>query len=217
MRFRDRTDAGRRLAARLSAYANRPDVIVLGLPRGGVPVALEVAAALHAPLDVCLVRKLGVPGYAELAMGAVAAGGVEVLNEDLVRELRISAQAIEQAAASERLELERRERLYRSGRSPLALLGRTVLVVDDGLATGATMEAAVAALRKMHPARIVVAVPVGAPDTVDRLRRDADEVVCLSMPEPFNAVGLWYDTFDQTSDDEVVRLLAVPTTAVASE
>ena len=207
MRFRDRTDAGQRLAARLTAYANRPDVTVLALPRGGVPVAVEVARQLGAALDVFLVRKLGVPGHTELAMGAIAAGGVHVLTEDLIQELGISRTLVEQVAARERLELERREQLYRGERLLPVLRGRTVIVIDDGLATGSTMEAAVAALRQHGPARIVVAVPVGAPETCDRLARLADEVVCVEMPERFNAVGLWYERFDQVSDEEVIDLL----------
>jgi erythromycin esterase-like protein/predicted phosphoribosyltransferase len=210
MRFRDRADAGRRLAVRLSAYAGRSDVLVLGLPRGGVPVAAEVAAALHAPLDVCLVRKLGVPGHSELAMGAIAAGGIEVLNDDLIRELRIPRAVVEQVAVRERLELERRDMTFRGGRRAPVIRDRTLLLLDDGLATGATMEAAILALRQLEPSRIVVAVPVGAAETVERLRRRADEVVCLETPDPFQAVGLWYDRFSQTTDEEVIRLVGPP-------
>lgn len=208
MQFQNRAAAGKQLAARLSDYANRSDVTILALPRGGVPVAAEVAMQLHAPLDVFLVRKLGVPGHAELAMGAIAAGGVEVLSHDLIRDLHIPPRLVEQVAARERLELERRDRLFRGDRDPTVVRGRTVLLVDDGLATGSSMEAAVLALRPMEPARVVVAVPVGAPDTCSRLRRLTDAVVCLSTPEPFRAVGEWYVDFDQTSDDEVRRLLA---------
>jgi predicted phosphoribosyltransferase len=208
MIFKDRFEAGRRLADRLSDYADRPDVIVLGLPRGGVPVAAEVAGRLHTPLDVFLVRKLGVPGHAELAMGAVAAGGVEVLSNDLIEDLGIPAAMVQQVAVRERLELDRRDQLFRAGRGPLVVRGCTVILVDDGLATGATMEAAIIALRRFEPARIVVAVPVGARDTCERLGRLADRLVCLAMPEPFNAVGLWYEEFEQTSDDEVRDLLA---------
>ena len=208
MQFRNRTDAGRQLAAQLTEYANRSDVIVLALPRGGVPVAFEVAAKLSVPLDVFLVRKLGVPGHPELAMGAIAAGGIEVLSEDLIRDLGIPRALVEQVAVRERLELERRDRAYRDDRQPPIVRDRTVILIDDGLATGSTMQAAVLALRQQAPARIVVAVPVGARETCERLARIADRVVCLAMPEPFNAVGLWYREFDQTSDEEVDRLLA---------
>jgi erythromycin esterase-like protein/predicted phosphoribosyltransferase len=208
VQFENRVDAGRQLASRLKEYANRSDVLVLGLPRGGVPVAAEVAAALAAPLDVFLVRKLGVPGHPELAMGAIAAGGVEVLSDDLIRELGIPRSVVQQVAVRERLELERRDRAYRGGRPPLAIAGRTIVLVDDGLATGSTMQAAVLALRPLRPATIVVAAPVGARETCDRLARHADRVVCVATPEPFQAVGLWYRDFGQTSDEEVARLLA---------
>jgi erythromycin esterase-like protein/adenine/guanine phosphoribosyltransferase-like PRPP-binding protein len=208
MRFKDRRDAGRRLAAALREYAGRSDVIVLALPRGGVPVAYEVAQALAVPLDVFLVRKLGVPGHGELAMGAIAAGGIEVLSEDLIRDLRIPRALVQQVAVRERIELERRDRAYRGGRQAPAVRDRTVLLVDDGLATGSTMQAAVLALRQQAPARIVIAVPVGASDTCARLRAVADRVVCLETPEPFTAVGLWYEDFGQTSDEEVAGLLA---------
>ncbi len=207
MRFRDRTDAGQHLAARLSAYLNRDDLIALALPRGGVPVALEVARELGAALDVFLVRKLGVPGQPELAMGAIAAGDVRVVSETIIRELGIPSSVVEQVAAREGLELQRRERLYRSGRPALVLTDRVVIVIDDGLATGSTMEAAVGALRQHKPARIVVAVPVGAPETCWRLGRIADEVVCVETPDPFTAVGLWYEQFDQISDEEVIAML----------
>jgi predicted phosphoribosyltransferase len=203
MLFRDRTEAGRLLATKLARFADRPDVIVLALPRGGVPVASEVAHALGAPLDVFVVRKLGVPGHSELAMGAVATGGVRVLNEDVVRALGIADVAIEAVARRELAELARRERLYRGERPPPDVRGRTVVLVDDGLATGATMLAAVEALRRQEPARIVVAVPTGASDTCEALRDKADDVVCAVMPEPFHAVGAWYRDFSQTSDDEV--------------
>jgi len=205
--FHDRADAGRQLAERLGDYANRNDVVVLGLPRGGVPVAYEVASRLAAPLDVFLVRKLGVPGHIELAMGAIAAGGVEVLNHDLIADLRISLQTVAGVAASERLELDRRDRVFRSGRPLPELAGKTVIVIDDGLATGATMEAAVTALRRMNPAQIVAAVPVGARETCDRLAHLADRVVCLATPASFDAVGLWYEDFSQTTDEEVKQLL----------
>ena len=208
MRFHNRADAGQQLAGRLSAFAGRSDVIVLGLPRGGIPVAYEVATRLKAPLDVWLVRKLGVPGQPELAMGAIADGAVQVLNAALIHHLRIPTAAVEQVAVRERLELERRDRLYRAGRRAPEVRDRTVILVDDGLATGSTMEAAVLAIRQHAPARVVVAVPVGARETCERLARLADEVVCVSMPEPLNAVGLWYDEFDQTTDEEVTRLLA---------
>jgi len=205
--FRDRRDAGRQLAKRLTAYANRADVLVLALPRGGVPVAFEVARELKAPLDVFVVRKLGVPGHEELAMGAVASGGVRVLNEPLVHQLRIPALAIEAVIAREEAEMERRERLYRAGRPLPAVQGRTVILVDDGLATGATMHAAVAALRKQGPARIVVAVPIASPETCEELGGSVDDIVCAITPEPFYAVGVWYEDFDQTTDDDVRDLL----------
>jgi predicted phosphoribosyltransferase len=207
-RFRDRREAGRRLAARLAAYANRPDVRVLALPRGGVPVAYEVARALDAPLDVFVVRKLGVPGHPELAMGAVATGGLRVLNESVVRALRIPERVIDAVAAEEQRELARRERLYRGERPPPDVRGRTVIVVDDGLATGATVNAAVEVLRGLKPARIVVAVPIAPPETCAALRAKVDEVVCAVTPEPFYAVGLWYEDFSPTTDEEVRDLLA---------
>jgi erythromycin esterase-like protein/predicted phosphoribosyltransferase len=208
MRFLNREDAGRQLAAHLTRYANRSDVIVLGLPRGGVPVAREVAERLHAPLDVFLVRKLGVPGHPELAMGAIAEGGVEVLSDDLIHELGIPQSLVQQVAVRERMELDRRDALYRGGRTLPPVRGHVVILIDDGLATGSTMQAAVTALRRLEPARIVIAVPVGAPDTCARMKHFADEVVCVTMPEPFQAVGLWYEQFAQTTDGEVKRLLA---------
>jgi putative phosphoribosyl transferase len=207
MRFRDRTEAGRLLAAKLMKYANRPDVLVLALPRGGVPVAYEVARELHAPLDVFLVRKLGLPEREELAMGAIATGGVRVLNEEVVRALQVPDEVIDAVTAEERQELNRRERLYREDRPAPAVRGRTVILVDDGLATGSTMRAAVAALRQQHPAKVVVAVPVGAPDTCAEFKEEADEVVCARTPAPFFAVGLWYGDFSQTTDQEVHDLL----------
>jgi predicted phosphoribosyltransferase len=209
MQFADRLDAGRQLAARLPAYAGRSDVIVLALPRGGVPVAHEVARALRAPLDVFLVRKLGVPGHPELAMGAIAEGGVEVLSLDLIRHLGVPESIVREVAVRERLELDRRDTLYRGNRSPVPVRGRVVILIDDGLATGSTMQAAVTALRRLEPARIVVAVPVGASETCARFGQLADEVVCLAMPEPFQAVGLWYERFAQTTDEEVQRMLGV--------
>src|SRR6202040_2764142 len=207
-RFRNRNEAGRLLANKLTAYANRPDVLVLALPRGGVPVAYEVARALAAPLDVFLVRKLGVPGYEELAMGAVATGGVRVLNDQIVQQLNIPSYVIDAVAAQEQQELERRERLYRGGRPPPDVRGRTLILVDDGLATGATMRAAVMALRQLQPARIVVATPTASPETCEELRSEVDEVICAITPEPFLAVGHWYEDFSQTTDDEVRDLLA---------
>jgi len=210
MLFTDRADAGRQLAAKLERYAGRDDVVVLALPRGGVPVGYEVARALGAPLDVFLVRKLGVPGHEELAMGAIASGGVRVLNESVVRQLGIPQRAIDTVAAEEQRELERREREYRDDRPPPAIRGKVVILVDDGLATGSTMRAAVAAVRKLGPARVVVAVPVGAADTCDLLGEEADEAVCAREPEPFYAVGVWYENFSQTTDEEVRELLTEP-------
>jgi predicted phosphoribosyltransferase len=208
MKFRNRIDAGRQLATALREYADRHDVIVLALPRGGVPVAGEVARALNLPLDIFLVRKIGVPGHPEYALGAIAEGGVRVLNRRLIHELRIASAAVEHLAVRERLELERRDKLYRGGRPLQPLNDRTVILVDDGLATGATMEAAVRALRQMTRGAIVVAAPVGAVETCDRLREIADRVVCPYTPEPFSAVGLWYEDFEQISDAEVAKMLA---------
>jgi putative phosphoribosyl transferase len=208
MIFRNRIDAGDRLAEKLEHYASRPDVIVLALPRGGVPVGYEVARTLGVPLDVFLVRKLGVPGREELAMGAIASGGVRVLNEDVISELQIPQHWVDLVAARELEELRRREAAYRDGRRAPDVCSKTVILVDDGLATGASMRAAVAALRKLGPARIVVAVPVGAQQTCDEFRDVTDEVVCTETPDPFYAVGSWYADFDQTTDDEVRALLA---------
>jgi erythromycin esterase-like protein/predicted phosphoribosyltransferase len=207
MRYRDRREAGQHLALLLSQYAKRDDVCVLALPRGGVPVAFEVARALEAPLDVFLVRKLGAPDHPEFAIGAIASGGVQVLNHDAIADLRIPPALIERVAERERGELERRDKAYHVDRPLVPLNGKTVIVVDDGLATGSTMEAAVLALRQHRPAKIVVASPVGAVESCQRLRAVADEVLCAQTPEPFNAVGLWYQVFDQTSDSEVVELL----------
>jgi len=206
-RFRDRSEAGRLLARELQRYAGRDDVVVLALPRGGVPVGYEVAKALGAPLDVFVVRKLGVPGHRELAMGAVASGGVLVLDEGLIRSLRIGKREIEETVAAELRELERRERAYRDGRDLPELAGKTVILVDDGLATGSTMRAAARAVREHHPAWIVVAVPVAAAETCDEFRGEVDEVLCAVTPRPFHAVGLWYDDFTQTSDQDVRELL----------
>lgn len=196
------------LADRLQRFANRDDVAVLALPRGGVPIGYEVARGLGAPLDVFVVRKLGLPGHPELAMGAIASGGVRVMNEDVLESYRVSQAAIEAVTRAERVELERRERAYRDGRPLVAIEGRTVLLVDDGLATGSTMRAAVLAVRRLHPARVVVAVPVGAWQTCEALRDVADDVICVSTPEPFSAVGLWYVDFSQTTDEEVRQLLS---------
>jgi predicted phosphoribosyltransferase len=207
-RFRDRAEAGRVLASRLAQYADRPDTLVLGLPRGGVPVAYEVARALRAPLDVFVVRKLGIPGYEELAMGAIATGGVCVLNEDLVDYLQLSADVIEEAARRERRVLQEREQLYRGERPAPDVRDKIVIVTDDGLATGSTMRAAVEALREQGPRRIVVAVPLAAPQVCDELAAQVDEVVCAATPEPFYAVGMWYDDFAATSDEQVRELLA---------
>jgi len=205
--FRNRTEAGQLLARKLRRYADRPDVIVLALPRGGVPVASEVARALRAPLDVFLVRKLGVPGQEELAMGAIATGGVKVLNEDVVRALKIPQRVIDSVAAQEARELERRERLYRGDRPAPDVNGRTVILVDDGLATGSSMRAAVAALRQKNPRRIVVAVPIAAAATCREFEAEVDEIVCYQTPEPFYSVGLWYEDFSQTTDEEIRQLL----------
>jgi predicted phosphoribosyltransferase len=207
MLFIDRRDAGRALAESLQEYAGQSDVLVLALPRGGVPVAYEVARALRAPLDVFLVRKLGVPSQEELAMGAIASGGICLLNESVVRGLDIPPEQIEEAVVKEQQELKRREQLYRDDRPAPQLRGRTVILVDDGLATGASMRAAVAALRRQGTARIVVAVPVGPPDTCEKFRAVVDDVVCASTPEPFFSVGRWYENFAQTTDEEVHDLL----------
>jgi putative phosphoribosyl transferase len=205
--FRDRTEAGRRLAAALGHYAGRSDVLVLALPRGGVPVAYEVAKALGAPLDVFVVRKLGVPGQPEFAMGAIATGGVRVLNRDVVTGLGIPPQMIDAVAERELVELERRERAYRGARPAPDVTGRIVILVDDGLATGATMRAAAAALKSQRPARVVVAVPTASREACDEFRAEVDEVVCAETPPHFVAVGRWYEDFRETSDDEVRDLL----------
>jgi predicted phosphoribosyltransferase len=207
-RFRDRAHAGRELAAVLGDYAGRPDVLVLGLPRGGVPVAAAVADALDAPLDVYLVRKLGVPGHEELAMGAIASGGVRVLNDDVLDALELQRTDLEDVTAREARELARREKDYRGDRPAPELGGRVVLIVDDGLATGSSMLAAVRSLRQAGARQIVVAVPVAPRPTCDHLRDEADEVICAYTPEPFRAVGIWYEDFDQTTDEEVRQALA---------
>jgi predicted phosphoribosyltransferase len=205
--FQDRREAGRALAAALGKYVGRDDVVVLALPRGGVPVAYEVGRTLGAPLDLFLVRKLGTPGHRELAMGAIASGGVRVLNDDVVRWYGIPKDAIEAVARDEERELVRREHTYREGRAPVPIEGRIAILVDDGLATGSTMRAAVKAVRQLRPSTVVVAVPVGARETCDELSAIADEVFCLRTPEPFAAVGQWYLDFDQTTDEEVRQLL----------
>jgi putative phosphoribosyl transferase len=206
--FRDRSEAGRVLAGMLADYAGRDDVIVLALPRGGVPVGYEVAKALGAPLDVFLVRKLGAPGHEELAMGAIASGDVVVMNDEVLKAMNVQADEILDAIADERRELARREEAYRDGRPPVDVRGKTVILIDDGLATGSTMRAAVTALRRQGPARIVVAVPIGAASTCAEFHSLADDCICAMTPEPFRAVGLWYEDFSQTSDDEVAELLA---------
>lgn len=207
-RYRNRADAGRVLAERLRDYAGRDDVLVLGLARGGVPVAYEIAGELDVPLDVFLVRKLGVPGREELAFGAIASGGALVLNEDVVRSLRIDEASARAVAERERAELARRAEAYRGTTDPPDVEGKTVIVVDDGLATGASMRAAVEALRQLRPRRIVVAVPAAAPQSCEELRAEVDEVVCALTPEPFLAVGMWYEDFSETTDDDVRELLA---------
>jgi putative phosphoribosyl transferase len=207
MIYRDRIDAGKHLATQLREYANRDDVIVLALPRGGVPVAYEVAKALQAPLDIFLVRKLGVPGHEELAIGAIATGGVRVLNDDVVDYLQIPDAIVDAIAAMEQRELERRERSYRGDRQEPDVTRKTVILIDDGLATGSTMRAAAAALRQQDPAKIVVAVPVSAPQTCDEYRLGVDEIICAKTPEPFLGVGQWYRDFSQTTDEEVRELL----------
>jgi predicted phosphoribosyltransferase len=207
VRFANRREAGRILADRLGAYAARSDVVVLGLPRGGMPVAREVATALGAPLDVFVVRKLGVPFQPELAMGAIASGGIRVLNDDVIRLCRIPDHIIEHVVRVEQQELERRERAYRDGRPALAIAGRVAILVDDGLATGSTMRAAVAAVRRLRPSEVVVAVPVGARDTCEEMSAMADQVVCAEMPEAFGSVGACYEDFSQITDDEVKAAL----------
>jgi putative phosphoribosyl transferase len=205
--FADRAEAGEELAGHLRRYAGRADVIVLGLPRGGVPVAAAVAGALDAPLDVFTVRKLGVPGHRELAMGAIASGGARVLDHQLIAEIGVNSAQLAAVVAEEEQELARRERLFRRGRPPLAVANRVIILVDDGLATGATMRAAVRAIRALGPARVVVAVPVGSAQACEQLATVADEVACVRIPQHFYAVGQWYRDFSETSDAEVSRLL----------
>jgi putative phosphoribosyl transferase len=206
-RFQNRHDAGRQLATRLVSYAGRDDVLVLGLPRGGVPVAFEIAIALDVALDVFIVRKLGLPGHEEFGIGAIASGDVRVVDEAVLRTYDVGPETLERITARERLELERREQLYRDDRPFPAIEDRIVILVDDGLATGSTMRAAIAALRRKRPSRIIVAVPVGARETCAAMARLVEEVVCLETPDPFYAVGLWYDDFEQTEDAEVHELL----------
>jgi putative phosphoribosyl transferase len=206
-RFLNRTEAGRQLAAELTRYASRSDVLVLGLPRGGVPVAFEIALALDAPLDVFIVRKLGLPGHEEFGIGAIASGGVRVVDESVLRAYGVDADVLDRITERERRELERRERLYRDERPFPSVADRVVILVDDGLATGSTMRAAIAALRAEHPREVVVAVPVGAPETCAAIAKLADDLVCLETPDPFYAVGLWYQDFEQTDDEEVHDLL----------
>ncbi len=205
--FKDRSDAGQALADRLQEYARRPDVVVLALARGGVPVGYTIALDLGVPLDVFLVRKLGVPGHEELAMGAIASGGVRVLNDDVVRALNIPEAVIDQVAEEEKRELERRERAYRDDRPPPDVSGKSAILTDDGLATGSTMRAAVQAVRGSFPARIIVAVPAAPPDVCEQFHQEVDQVICAITPEPFHGVGLWYDNFEQISDAEVRDLL----------
>ncbi len=208
MRFQNRTEAGQLLAEKLAAYANRPDVLVLGLPRGGVPVAFEVAKALNVPLDICLVRKLGVPEQPELAMGAIATGGVMVLNDNAIQWQGISKEAIATVAATEQQELERRDRIYRGDRPIPDVSQRTIILIDDGIATGSTLRAAIATLRQQQPECIVVAVPVAPPSTCNELKAEVDKVVCLITPESLCSISLWYEDFSQTTDEEVCNLLA---------
>lgn len=206
-RYRNRQEAGRKLALKLARYANTPDLLVLALPRGGIKVAYEVSEALNGELDLFLVRKLGTPFESELAMGAIAEGGIVFLNDAVVNYLSISEEIIDQTAERERKELARRQKLYRNGRLPPRITGRTVLVIDDGVATGATMKAALKAIRRKEPSVLVAAIPVGAQSSCEELKSEADEVVCLSMPEPFMSVGYWYEDFEQVEDNEVTELL----------
>lgn len=206
-RFQNRTEAGQQLAQQLTAYANRSNVLVLGLPRGGVPVAFEIAKALGAPLDVCLVRKLGVPGHQELAMGAIVLGGIRVLNQQVLEWLHISEAELDAATAREQQELERRDRNYRCNRPLLDLQGRIVILVDDGIATGSTLRAAIAVLKRQQPQQIIVAVPVGPPCVCRALQAEVDEVVCLLQPDSFSSISLWYEDFTQITDREVMNLL----------
>ena len=208
MIFRDRTEAGQVLASKLTKYLNQVNTVILALPRGGVPVAYEIGKELGLPVDIFVVRKLGVPGHEELAMGAIASGGVRHINRDVVDQLRIDSETIDVASRREQKEIERREQLYRGQRPPVDVRNKTVILVDDGLATGSTMRAAIAALRQHRPARIVVAVPAAAPQTCSEIADEVDEIICAATPEPFYAVGQWYQEFSQTTDEEVRDLLA---------
>ena len=208
MIFRDRTEAGQILASKLTKYLNQVNTIILALPRGGVPVAYEIGKQLGLPVDIFVVRKLGVPGHEELAMGAIASGGVRHINRDVVDQLRIDSETIDIASRREQKEIERREQLYRGQRPPVDVRNKTVILVDDGLATGSTMRVAIAALRQHRPARIVVAVPAAAPQTCSEIADEVDEIICAATPEPFYAVGQWYQEFSQTTDEEVRELLA---------
>jgi putative phosphoribosyl transferase len=205
--FNDRTDAGKKLAKRLMEYKNRPDVLILALPRGGVPVAFEVAKELNVKMDVFIVRKLGVPGNEELAMGAISSDNIRVLNEDVIRAFQIPQKIIEEVAENEFRELERRERIYRGNRQKPNISGSTVILIDDGLATGATMRAAVEAVKTKNPAKLIIAVPTAAPDTCSSFGNEVDEIICVATPEPFYGVGAWYEDFSQTTDKEVCELL----------
>jgi putative phosphoribosyl transferase len=206
-RFRNRTEAGQILAQHLTAYTNRENLLVLALPRGGVPVAFEVATALNAPLDVCIVRKLGLPGHKELAMGAIASGGIEVLNNDVINTLGIKKEIIQGVAAEELQELQRRDRTYRGDAPPINVKNQTIILIDDGIATGSTIGAAIALLKQQQPASIVVAVPVAPRSTYKELHSEVDEIVCLQTPELMSAIGVWYEDFSQTTDEEVRELL----------
>lgn len=210
IKFQDREAAGQQLAQKLSHYNRQPQTLVVALPRGGVPIAAQIADALRIPLEVCLVRKLGVPEQPELAMGAIAANGVRVLNQDIIHRMGISEQTIEQVAFSETEELQRRDRTYRPNHPPLDVKGQTVILVDDGVATGSTLRAAIAVLKQQQPQRLVVAVPIAPPVTVEQLEQEVDEVICLIQPDPLYSISLWYRNFDQTSDATVCRLLAQP-------
>lgn len=205
--FIDRTDAGKQLANALKSYSEEKNTLVLALPRGGVPVAYPIAKTLKAPLDVFLVRKLGVPGHEELAMGAIASGDVMILNQDIIEELNIPSFKIDEVIAKEKLNLKERQKKYIGDRAPASLENKTIILVDDGIATGSTIRAAIKAIKKLNCKKIIIAVPVAPPDTIENLRSEVDEIVCLQMPYPFFAIGGWYENFDQTSDDEVITLL----------
>jgi putative phosphoribosyl transferase len=212
--YRDRTDAGQKLAQKLNEYKDRKDVLVIALPRGGVPVAYEVAKGLNAPLDVFMVRKLGVPGHEELAMGAIASGGIRVLNEELVAALDIPEWIVNAVADREQIELERREQAYRQGRPRAKVQGKRVILIDDGLATGFSMRAAIEGLRAQDPAQIIVAVPIAPVETCEMFEQEVDQIVCAATPEPFFGVGLWYENFEQTSDEEVRESLERATESI---